>query len=203
MRWYQQILAVLVLMTLTACQACSEKTVQSTKVDTDTAAALGLQTATDTVSASDQGGQPALGSNPNEEQVAISSASAASSDSATQTSVTAANTTDLPEGLKITDSKIGTGAVAEPGKKITVHYIGTLREGIKFDSSRDHGAPFSFVLGAGNVIQGWDLGLKGMKVGGVRKLEISPELAYGRQAVGDVIPANSTLFFEIELLAVD
>jgi FKBP-type peptidyl-prolyl cis-trans isomerase len=105
--------------------------------------------------------------------------------------------------LQITDVKEGTGAAAADGKKVSVHYTGTLLDGTKFDSSKDRGQPFSFVLGSGMVIAGWDQGVKGMKEGGVRKLVIPPNLAYGNRAVGGVIPPNSTLVFEIELLKVE
>ncbi len=100
------------------------------------------------------------------------------------------------------DIIVGTGAEAVAGKTITVHYTGTLTNGQKFDSSLDRGQPFSFTLGSGMVIKGWDMGVAGMKVGGKRKLVIPPELAYGDRAVGNVIPANSTLVFEVELLGV-
>jgi FKBP-type peptidyl-prolyl cis-trans isomerase len=106
------------------------------------------------------------------------------------------------KGLEIYDVKVGDGAEAVVGKGVAVHYTGLLTDGKKFDSSLDRGQPFQFVLGAGQVIRGWDLGVAGMKVGGVRRLVISPELAYGAQAVGDVIPANSTLLFEVQLLGV-
>jgi FKBP-type peptidyl-prolyl cis-trans isomerase len=106
-------------------------------------------------------------------------------------------------GLKIQDEVVGTGTVAIAGKMVTVNYTGTLSDGKKFDSSYDHGQPFSFVLGAGQVIQGWDEGVAGMKVGGKRKLTIPPELGYGNQNVGNgLIPPNSTLIFEVELLDV-
>jgi FKBP-type peptidyl-prolyl cis-trans isomerase len=105
-------------------------------------------------------------------------------------------------GLEIYDEVVGTGAVAVAGKTVTAHYVGTLTNGIKFDSSVDRGQPFSFALGAGQVIKGWDIGIQGMKMGGKRRLVISPELGYGSQAVGGVIPANSTLIFEVELLGV-
>lgn len=105
-------------------------------------------------------------------------------------------------GLKIEDLTVGSGATAEAGKLITVHYTGTLTDGQKFDSSYDHGQPFQFVLGAGSVIQGWDIGVAGMKVGGKRKLVIPSELAYGERGAGGVIPPNATLVFEVELLAV-
>lgn len=102
-----------------------------------------------------------------------------------------------------TDVKVGKGAEATDGKKVTVHYTGTLQNGTKFDSSKDRGTPFSFTLGSGMVIAGWDQGVKGMKEGGTRKLVIPPQLAYGDRAVGGVIPPNSTLVFEIELLKVE
>ncbi len=108
--------------------------------------------------------------------------------------------TQMP-GLKIEDLVVGTGAEAKPGNTVTVHYTGWLLDGTKFDSSRDRNQPFQFQLGAGRVIKGWDQGVAGMKVGGRRRLTISPELGYGSQAVGP-IPANSTLVFEVELLAV-
>lgn len=105
--------------------------------------------------------------------------------------------------LQITDETVGAGAEAADGKKVSVHYTGTLLDGTKFDSSKDRGQPFSFVLGSGMVIAGWDQGVKGMKEGGKRKLVIPPNLAYGNRAVGGVIPPNSTLVFEIELLKVE
>ena len=111
-------------------------------------------------------------------------------------------TTTMPTGLKIEDVKVGTGAEAVAGKSVTVHYVGTLTNGTKFDSSRDRGTPFTFSLGAGEVIKGLDLGVAGMKIGGVRKLTIAPELGYGAQSAGS-IPPNSTLLFEVELLAVN
>jgi len=106
------------------------------------------------------------------------------------------------EGLKIEDSAVGTGAEARPGNRVTVHYVGTLTDGTKFDSSRDRGEPFAFTLGRGEVIKGWDLGIAGMKVGGTRKLTIAPELAYGERGAGGVIGPGETLVFEVELLEV-
>ena len=104
--------------------------------------------------------------------------------------------------LQVEDIKQGTGAEATAGQKVTVHYVGALTNGNKFDSSRDRGQGFSFVLGMGKVIKGWDQGVAGMKVGGVRKLTIPPHLAYGERGFGDVIPPGSTLVFEVELLGV-
>ena len=104
--------------------------------------------------------------------------------------------------LKIEDTKVGTGDEAVTGKSVQVHYTGWLTNGTKFDSSKDRGEPFSFQLGAGQVIRGWDQGVVGMKVGGVRKLTIPPNLAYGEHGAGGVIPPNATLVFEVELLKV-
>jgi FKBP-type peptidyl-prolyl cis-trans isomerase len=108
----------------------------------------------------------------------------------------------MPETLKIEDLKEGTGAEAAAGKRVTVHYVGTLTDGSKFDSSRDRGKGFSFNLGAGEVIRGWDQGVAGMKVGGQRKLTIPPDLAYGERGMPPVIPARATLVFEVELLSI-
>jgi FKBP-type peptidyl-prolyl cis-trans isomerase FkpA len=105
--------------------------------------------------------------------------------------------------LKIEDVKVGTGKTAEAGKKVTVHYTGYLTDGKKFDSSVDRGQPFSFQLGAGQVIQGWDKGVAGMKVGGKRKLTIPASLGYGERGAGGVIPPNATLIFDVELLNVE
>jgi FKBP-type peptidyl-prolyl cis-trans isomerase FkpA len=112
-----------------------------------------------------------------------------------------------PDGLKFIDLKVGSGAVAVAGKSVTVEYTGWLSDGTKFDSSRGR-EPFTFVLGQGKVIPGWDEGLQGMKVGGKRKLVIPPELGYGaagqtNSATGaQVIPPNATLTFDVELLKV-
>lgn len=110
----------------------------------------------------------------------------------------------------MTDIKEGTGALAETGKGVVVHYTGWLfdaaaadNKGKKFDSSRDRGDPFRFSLGAGQVIQGWDKGVAGMKVGGQRTLVIPPELGYGARGAGGVIPPNATLVFDVELLGVE
>lgn len=104
--------------------------------------------------------------------------------------------------LKIEVLKAGTGALIDEGETAVVHYTGWLVNGTKFDSSVDRGTPFSFQIGAGKVIAGWDQGVLGMKAGEKRKLTIAPELGYGANAVGGVIPANSTLIFEVELLEI-
>ncbi|SEK46476.1 FKBP-type peptidyl-prolyl cis-trans isomerase [Nitrosovibrio tenuis] len=105
------------------------------------------------------------------------------------------------------DTKVGTGEEAVVGKMVEVHYTGWLydeaapdKKGAKFDSSRDRGAPFSFLLGAGRVIKGWDRGVAGMKVGGQRTLIIPPAMAYGAHGAGNVIPPNAALIFDVELL---
>lgn len=105
--------------------------------------------------------------------------------------------------LQIEDLQVGTGAEAKAGKSVSVHYTGTLTNGKKFDSSRDRNEPFEFQLGAGMVIKGWDQGVAGMKVGGRRKLTIPPDLGYGPMGYPPVIPPNSTLIFDVELIAVD
>ena len=101
---------------------------------------------------------------------------------------------------QVEDIKAGEGRAAQAGDTVVVHYVDTLADGTKFDSSRDRGSPFSFALGRGQVIQGWDLGVAGMQVGGVRKLTIPPEEGYGARGAGGVIPPNSTLTFDVELL---
>ena len=107
-----------------------------------------------------------------------------------------------PGDLQIEDLVVGTGAEAQIGNTLSVHYKGTLLNGTMFDSSYNRGTPFQFPLGMGRVIQGWDQGVKGMKVGGKRKLVIPPDLAYGTAGVPGAIPPNSTLVFEVELLDV-
>jgi peptidylprolyl isomerase len=110
--------------------------------------------------------------------------------------------TTTNSGLKYKDNKVGTGAEAKAGKTVVVHYTGTLTDGKKFDSSLDSGKPFSFKLGAGEVIKGWDEGVAGMKVGGKRKLVIPYALGYGLQGSPPVIPPKADLIFDVELLEV-
>jgi peptidylprolyl isomerase len=112
------------------------------------------------------------------------------------------NTITTESGLQYVDIVEGTGATPEAGQTVTVHYTGTLEDGTKFDSSRDRNRPFSFRIGAGQVIRGWDEGLATMKVGGQRRLIIPPELGYGARGAGGVIPPNATLIFDVELLSI-
>jgi peptidylprolyl isomerase len=128
---------------------------------------------------------------------------------ATTTATEPTSTTTMPTEtenvtqLQVTDEVVGTGAAAQAGDSVTVNYVGSLTNGTVFDASANHGSTgFTFNLGAGQVIKGWDEGIVGMKVGGKRKLVIPASLAYGDQAVGGVIPADSTLVFEVELLKV-
>ena len=133
-----------------------------------------------------------------------------SDDKASKASIEIPNgpTVELPTGpaptqLVVKDLKTGTGAEAKSGDQISVQYVGVLYDnGTKFDSSYDHGQPFSFKLGGGNVIPGWDQGVAGMKVGGRRELVIPPNLAYGAQGQPPTIPANATLVFVIDLVSV-
>jgi len=115
---------------------------------------------------------------------------------------TGAKEITMPDGLKYTDDQVGSGTEAQAGKTVSVHYTGWLLDGTKFDSSKDRNQPFSFPLGRGQVIKGWDEGVAGMKVGGKRTLVIPPDLGYGARGAGGVIPPNATLKFEVELLDV-
>jgi peptidylprolyl isomerase len=121
-----------------------------------------------------------------------------------ETSQTEAEGTAIstPTGLKYVDLKVGEGAEAAPGNVVTVHYTGVLENGTKFDSSLDRQEPFTFRLGAQEVIDGWEQGIAGMKVGGKRKLTIPPDLGYGDQGSG-AIPPGSTLIFEVQLLGIE
>ncbi len=112
-------------------------------------------------------------------------------------------TTTTPSGLKYEDVEVGNGASPQKGKRVTVHYTGTLTNGTKFDSSRDRGQPFQFTIGVGQVIKGWDEGVLSMKVGGKRKLMIPSALGYGARGAGGLIPPNADLNFDVELLGVD
>ncbi len=125
---------------------------------------------------------------------------------ATFIAMTEANAVTLPSGLQYTDEVVGTGPQPASGQTVNVHYTGWLYDngtkGRKFDSSRDRGQPFSFKLGAGMVIAGWDQGVATMHVGGKRTLIIPADLGYGSRGAGGVIPPNATLMFDVELLSI-
>ena len=125
---------------------------------------------------------------------------------ATLIAMTEANAVTLPSGLQYTDEVVGTGPQPANGQTVNVHYTGWLYDngtkGRKFDSSRDRGQPFSFKLGAGMVIAGWDQGVATMHVGGKRTLILPPDLGYGSRGAGGVIPPNATLMFDVELLSI-
>lgn len=110
------------------------------------------------------------------------------------------DTITTASGLQYEEITMGSGATATAGNQVSVHYTGWLTDGTKFDSSKDRNEPFDFNLGAGQVIKGWDEGVQGMQVGGVRKLTIPPALGYGARGAGGVIPPNATLVFEVEFL---
>jgi len=112
------------------------------------------------------------------------------------------NEVTTPSGLKYADIVEGSGESPRAGQSVTVHYTGTLEDGTKFDSSLDRGQPFTFQIGVGRVIKGWDEGVMSMKVGGKRKLIIPAHLGYGARGAGGVIPPNATLLFEVELISV-
>lgn len=118
------------------------------------------------------------------------------------TLMTSENIITTDSGLQYVELEAGTGATPQRGQTVVVHYTGTLENGKKFDSSRDRGTPFSFKIGVGQVIQGWDEGVGSMRVGGRRKLIIPPELGYGSRGAGGVIPPNATLIFDVELLRI-
>lgn len=117
-------------------------------------------------------------------------------------SITMSDTITLPSGLQYKDEVVGTGAAPVSGKQVTVHYTGTLTNGVKFDSSRDRNEPFTFVIGVGQVIKGWDDGVMSMHVGGRRLLTIPYHLAYGERGYPGVIPPKATLIFDVELISV-
>ena len=139
------------------------------------------------------------------ETLVAQSASDLMNDSGEETVTEAAgaeNTVTTDSGLQYVVIEEGDGASPQPGQRVFVHYVGTLEDGTKFDSSRDRGRPFDFTIGQGQVIKGWDEGVGDMKVGDRRKLIIPPELGYGARGAGGVIPPNATLIFDVELLRI-
>lgn len=166
------------------------------KADADTATEKAATPAEETPASYDA--QPAT---PESAPVATPAADATAPADAATSAPQAATEQTLPSGTRYTDLIVGTGNEAQAGNVVSVHYTGTLEDGTKFDSSRDRNQPFDFPLGGGQVIKGWDEGVAGMKVGGRRSLVIPADQAYGNRQMGP-IPPNSTLLFEVDLLAI-
>lgn len=168
---------VLLPLLLLAPLACTSSDKSAKSADSSVASAVSVATPPEDLSKVDTSYAPALG-------------------------VKLSSMTHARSGLYTEDKKIGGGATAVPGKEVTVHYTGWLANGKKFDSSRDHGKPFSFRLGGGEVIPGWDEGVAGMKTGGRRLIVVPPGLGYGAAGQPGAIPSRATLVFDVELLKV-
>ena len=193
------------LVAPTTATAASPQSLATEAVTLGAPATSGAQTALNTSTSARPAGRPELDpDDPNPTLFAMASDETladASGASALGGELRSAKETVTPSGLRITDLELGTGAEAVSGMTVSVNYRGTLENGKEFDSSYGRG-PFSFPLGAGRVIRGWDEGVAGMRVGGKRKLVIPADLAYGERGAGGVIPPNATLVFEVELLRI-
>ena len=201
---------VLCLLLALVSQLIAPSTVTASSIDTNAVESTALQSAEFSQAASastpQQAKKPSFRleldpDDPNPTLFAMAPDTQSNDASALGGPLEAADTTVTASGLRITELVVGEGDEAGSGQVVVVNYRGTLESGKEFDSSYQRG-PFSFPLGAGRVIKGWDEGLLGMKVGGKRKLVIPPDLAYGTRGAGGVIPPNATLIFEVELLDV-
>ena len=197
-----------ILISSTVCVFCLLIALVSQLVAPSTVSAAPSSTATTAVvrsNASQSAARPSFEldpDDPNPTLFAMAPENTSNDASALGGPLEAADTQITASGLKITELTVGEGAEATSGQTVVVHYRGTLENGKQFDASYDRVTPFSFPLGAGRVIKGWDEGVQGMKVGGKRKLVIPPDLAYGSRGAGGVIPPDATLIFEVELLDV-
>ena len=185
------VFACAAILALAGCQESSNSTSTGTTGTTSSNAASGTSGGTSTTTESS--GASSVTATP-------TTPAAPAFDMATDKSIEVATANGTSARLQYKDLKVGDGSIAENGKVAMVHYTGWLTDGTKFDSSLDHGQPFQFRIGEGGVIQGWDKGVLGMRVGGKRRLVIPSDLGYGARGAGGVIPPNATLVFEVELL---
>ncbi|MCD6283435.1 FKBP-type peptidyl-prolyl cis-trans isomerase [bacterium] len=190
---------VIALIVLLAFASCVQEPVEEEKPLPSTGLSQPAETPDAAAPGLDAG---AAGVEPTEEAAPEEAGEAAEETEAEEPAAEEANIVTTDSGLQYEDLVVGDGQEAKSGDNVSVHYTGWLTDGTKFDSSVDRGTPFTFHLGAGQVIKGWDEGVAGMKVGGKRKLTIPPELGYGDRGAGPKIPPGATLVFEVELLGI-